>query len=423
MRGVSRPGLEYASIDYSSFSSDSIHQEIRDMVSWGLNTLRLPIRDRFWFDEEPYRRLVDLYIETASSSGMVIVLDLHTQKDHALSSEDAMMLRPDALLFWKDVCTVYGGQEGVFFELFNEPYVSDPRVWWDGDTTYNGYGEILRHLRSPDSPCQQTITILGGLDYGYQWSFMTREIMGEMISLGGIVVSTHPYAYRGAPSYDNNCTSCSQPIPTVVQYPMGTFTGNCTIGYTLPQITKDVYDSGWDASFGFLQERFPVVATEFGLDHYETSLQGGWYMNAILTYFRSHRIGYVAWAWVRDRLDYPSLLSPDNTPTGKALSPNPGPPCGVKENDFYAGPGMVVYHDLERMNGRDTPFLLRRKETLFRPPRPHYTPPETKKMTRILLSCSSGLFLFYFCVWWSRRKRRYPNRPYRNRRRRDSCFF
>jgi len=67
---------------------------------------------------------------------------------------------------------------------------------------------------------------------------------------------------------------------------------------------------------------FPVVATEWGLDRPDTALQGGWYSNSILQYMNSRNMSYIAWAWVQDRLDYPSLLGEGFEPTGRAVIPS-----------------------------------------------------------------------------------------------------
>jgi hypothetical protein len=101
-------------------------------------------------------------------------------------------------------------------------------------------------------------------------------------------------------------------------------------------------DYGWTESFGFLHKQgyFPMVMTEWGLDSYEKALQGGWYPTDLLSYVHSNNIGYAAWAWVQDRIDYPSLID-------HKLRPLTGG-CGMEENKWYPGPGQLVFNDLQK---------------------------------------------------------------------------
>jgi len=344
LRGVSKSFLEYYNPDLNAITGMLVDFDLQWMRTWKINALRLPLRDVEWIQNPVYRDKVFLFIHHALREGMVVLLDLHTQGTHP--GMDPFMIRGDgihdALGFWKNVSQTFASVPAIFFELFNEPHDIPLTTWWQGDAAYYGYREILEEVRKHAT----NLCFLGGLDYAYQWAFLRDEetLQQEIRRFQNIVLTTHPYAYRGTPTLDSIHT---EPIPTTVYYPslMEVTTGDCHQGITLPTVESSQY--GWQESFGYLhtENRFPVVATEFGLDRPDTSVMGGWYMNSLLDYMTEQEMGYVAWAWIQDRLDYPSLLDPDFQPTGRASRPNEGPPCGLMANHFYPGPGRVVYNN------------------------------------------------------------------------------
>jgi hypothetical protein len=70
--------------------------------------------------------------------------------------------------------------------------------------------------------------------------------------------------------------------------------------------------SCWNATVAPVAARVPVLATEVG----EGDCSGG-FLNALLPWADSHRIGYLAWAWnVAGCASFPSLISDySGTPT------------------------------------------------------------------------------------------------------------
>lgn len=331
--GVSRPGLEYRMANLASMIPETMNWDLDTILSWGGNAVRLPLRDLAWLRDPEYRAKVDMWIRAIRDRNMIPILDLHTQQDHA--GQDPFLLRSssgeDALRFWIQVAERYQNDTSIFFELFNEPYDITPSIWWYGNQEYYGYRDTLREIRRrATNPC-----ILGGLDWAYQWAFLkTRsDILTEMHTIPNLILATHPYGYRGRPSDSDNTRSMS--IPTSLATVAG-----CEGQITVPTVSQE--DFGWRESFGHLheEEEFPMMATEFGLDRPETAVQGGWYMMELLDYMDRLNMSYVAWAWVQDRLDYPSLLDPDFQPTGRAA--DDGRACATTLNNFYPGPGQIV---------------------------------------------------------------------------------
>lgn len=345
MRGVSRPGLEYLYADISAMIPETIQSDLERIKGWGFNLVRLPLRDKHWFEDQNYRDMVFFWVQKIREHSMIVLLDLHNQGDNPFL--DPFMIKrtdqKDALQFWKELATLFGQFPDIWFELFNEPHDIDHHIWWEGNEQYYGYKEILTEIRKHTN----NICILGGLDWAYEWAFLpVSGFFDELKSHSNIVLSTHPYGYRGKPQ-QGGLVSQQIPVKTIFPTYQDSFSGDCRQGMTIPLVPKTAY--GWNESFGFLHAdgHFPVIATEFGLDRPDTALQGGWYPTDLVSYFNEINMGYVAWAWVQDRLDYPSLIDKDFQPTGMAFKDNHGPACSSVHNGFYEGPGRLVWKDLQ----------------------------------------------------------------------------
>lgn len=350
LRGVSRPGLEYLYVDLPAMIPETIQSDLQKMKEWGFNCVRLPLRDKHWFENTNYREMVAFWVQRIRDNGMITLLDLHNQADFTTLQPFLRRLGgKDALQFWEEIVEIYGNKTDVWFELFNEPHDVSPDIWWNGNHDFYGYKEILNVIRKKSS----NICILGGLDWAYEWAFLPYQpFYNEIKQQSNLVLSTHPYGYRGKPKPHDFTTS--EQIPVRLEFPSynDSFSGDCGQGITIPLLPYSEF--GWKESFGFLhiQEIFPVVATEFGLDRPETALQGGWFNQELIRYFNDIKMGYVAWAWIQDRLDYPSLINQDFEPTGRASIYQRGPACSSSQNWFYQGPGHLVWKDLRNQTQR-----------------------------------------------------------------------
>jgi len=346
LRGVSRTGLEYSYVDLEAMIPETIDFDIQLMKKWGFNSIRFPLRDIFWLNDTNYKQKIQYWVNQTLSNNMYVILDFHTQQDHP--GLDPFMFRSGGgMAMWADVAQTYKDIPHIFFEVFNEPHGISPVVWWNGDEDYYGYKEVLLAIRK----YANNICLIGGLDYAYQFNFIMRNatLLEQMRSIPNLALSVHPYGYKGIPVNDGDET---MQIPTTIVIDPKNHTGDCHLGVSFPSVPPSQY--GWDESFGFLvkQDIFPVIATEWGLDKPDNCIQGGWYNVQILAYLNSLNIGYMAWAWVQDRLDYPSLLDMDFQPTGKGSRPTIGPACSGPSNNFYQGPGVLVMNDLNNFPKR-----------------------------------------------------------------------
>jgi len=183
---------------------------------WHSNTIRLPVRDDFWFGRGPwqkrewggldYRKEVDSVIEAAAARGAYVVLDLHRfgapTKQHAE--------------FWKDAATRYKNHPAVLFEIFNEPHSMSWKVWRDGGSLSGEENKGAVHATAENKEKQgedavigmqalidaaratgaRNIIIAGGLAWGYDISGVLEGYALDDKGGNGIVYSTHVYPWK-----------------------------------------------------------------------------------------------------------------------------------------------------------------------------------------------------------------------------------
>lgn len=380
LKGVSRTGLEYASVDLDAMIPETIAFDIQLMKQWGFNAIRFPLRDVFWLKDARYKQKIQYWVDQTLQNNMYVILDYHTQQDHPGLDPFMLRLEEGGLSMWADIAKTYKDTPRVFFEIFNEPHGISPIVWWNGDSQYYGYKEVLQAIRT----LAQNICLIGGLDYAYQLNFIQRNdtLFHEIQSVPNLALSVHPYGYKGIPVNEGDETMS---IPTTIVQNPPNYTGDCGLGITVPTVPPTQY--GWDESFGFMvkQDLFPVVATEWGLDRPDNCIQGGWFNVQILDYMNSLNMSYMAWAWVQDRLDYPSLLDGDFQPTGKGTRAVVGPACSGPTNNNYQGPGFLVMNDLKQSSLKRMLFVSNNKSS--------------HTMENHCLRNFLSLFVILFCVF------------------------
>ena len=281
--GVNRSGTEYACAQgWGVFDGPTDDASISAITSWGVNAVRVPLNEDCWlgingvnpaYSGANYQSAIRDYVSRLQAHGLDVILDLHwgapgTQL--ALGQEQA----PDAdhaVAFWSSVAAQYRGVGGIAFDLFNEPHDISWSCWLDGCTTQAGWQATgMQQLVNAVRATGATQPVIAeGLNWGGDLSgWLANEPTDPA---GQLVAGWHIYNFSGC-----NTTSC------------------------------------WDSTVAPVAKRVPVVATEFG----ENDCAGG-FLNTLLPWADSHRIGYAAWAWNTASCGGgPSLISDYNgTPT------------------------------------------------------------------------------------------------------------
>lgn len=265
--------------------------------SWNANLVRFPVHPSAWRErgEEAYLKLLDQGVAWAAELGMYVIIDWHSignLRTELFQHPMYNTTKTETFRFWKTIAARYAGNPvTAFYEVFNEATRYNDTL---GKLTWEQHKELMEEIIAIIYAHDKTvIPLVGGLDWAYDLSFV-RE---DPIAYPGIAYVTHPY----------------------------------------PQKREAPWEGKWEESWGFVADRYPVIATEFGFMSAEGRgahipvIGDETYGEAIINYFNKKGISWTA--WVFDPSWSPQLIENWNfepTPQGrffkaKMMQLNPKP--------------------------------------------------------------------------------------------------
>lgn len=258
LRGVNRSGAEYSCVQgHGIFDGGVHHEDIAAMKSWQINTVRVPLNEDCWLGAggldpassgSSYRDAIAGYVDRLTRAGLVVIVDLHwtgTSTDLARGQQPmARVGRSEE--FWRSVAGVFHDQDGVLFDVFNEPHDINWDCWRNGCGGYAGMQDLVDAIRSTGA--RQPI-VVSGLDWGgdlRRWhEFQPHD------PLDALVAGAHLYDFK-----------------------------RC--------VTPDC----WDAEIAPVAAETPVIITEFGDSDCDGDFSG-----SVMSWADSTQVSYVAWTW------------------------------------------------------------------------------------------------------------------------------
>jgi endoglucanase len=232
----------------------------------GTMIVRIPVHPVAWRERTPekYLQLLDQAVEWCTDLGMYVMIDWHSIGNLGMELfQDPMYntSKPETYQFWRTIASHFSGNNTVaFYELFNEPTIYRGQL---GSLPWSEWKKINENMisliRAFDT---ETIPLVAGMDWAYDLS----PLRDDPVKAEGIGYVTHPYSNKR-----------SQP-----------------------------WEPKWEEDFGFAADRFPVVATEFGL--FSAPGQPGQkdYGNRIIKYLEGRGISWIC--WIYDPEWWPQLL-------------------------------------------------------------------------------------------------------------------
>ncbi len=268
-RQVHFTGVDIDGLQYSN-TANVTTSEVTVARSWGANFVRLPLAENYALAgdcsyDSTYLSKVDAMVNAATSAGMFIMLDLHT---NALTpcAAPRQQLMPDAksVTFWQTVAARYKSNPLVGFDLYNEPHDVSDGVWRTGGTVYSsgvsysapGMQQLYAAVRGTGA---KNLVFASGTSWA-----TTFPRLGGLIATTNLVYAAHAYSCpNGLPGPGVSCTTG----------PDGT-----------------IYDpSGMLSNFAAVGTIAPVMVTEFGFPN----KNDGRYITNVISYATSH--GWVGW--------------------------------------------------------------------------------------------------------------------------------
>jgi len=291
--GVNRSGQEFKCIQtgtpgalgWGIFDGPTDLASAQAIASWKANTVRLPLNEDCWLGINGvnsqwgginYQNAIKDYVAKLHQAGLYVILDLHWNAPGSIPALSQQPL-PDADHaddFWKSVATTFSTDQGVIFDLYNEPfiyqsYLKDPAQdsWncWLNGCTINQYltgGSSYTQPYEWNSVGMQTLVntiratgaknviMIGGLDWANDLSgWLSHEPTDAQ---NAIIVSWHSYPGQGC-----STTSC------------------------------------WDQIIAPLADKIPIITGETGDSVCNTAS----YLSTFLPWANSHNLSYLGWTW------------------------------------------------------------------------------------------------------------------------------
>ncbi len=233
---------------------------------WNANVVRLPVHPSAWRErgEEAYLRLMDDGVRWAEDVGMYVMIDWHSignLRTELFQHPMYNTTKTETLRFWKAIAARYANRPVVaFYELFNEPTHFNGTL---GRATWAEHKALMEEIiYIIQAHGAQGIPLVAG----FNWAYDLTEAGADPIDAAGIAYVTHPYPMKREPPWEDK----------------------------------------WQADWGFLAERYPVIATEFGF--MSGDLPGAHipviadevYGNAIIDFFEARGISWTAWVFDPD---------------------------------------------------------------------------------------------------------------------------
>ena len=231
--------------------------------TWNANVVRFPVHPSAWRErgKEAYLGLLDRGVEWATELGMYVIIDWHSignLKTELFYRDSYNTTQTETLRFWRTIAERYAGNTTVaFYEIFNEPTRWNGRL---GRMTWDEYAElveeIIHMIRAHDSTA---IALVAGFDWGYDLSF----VRDRPIEAPNVAYVTHPYPQKRMPPWEEK----------------------------------------WEDDFGFVAERYPIFATEFGFmsadgrGAHVPVIGDETYGEAIISFFEERGISWTAWVF------------------------------------------------------------------------------------------------------------------------------
>lgn len=230
---------------------------------WNANVVRLPVHPSRWRErgEEGYLKLLDEAIRWSGELGMYVIIDWHSIGNLRTELFQAPMYnttRTETFRFWRTIAARYARNPVVaFYELFNEPTSYNGTL---GRLTWDEHRELMEDLIDVIYAHDRTvIPLVGGLDWAYDLS----GVRDSPVARPGVAYVSHPY----------------------------------------PQKRSQPWEPKWEENFGFVAQRYPIVATELGFmsadgpGAHVPVIGDETYGEAIINFFEQRGISWTAWVF------------------------------------------------------------------------------------------------------------------------------
>lgn len=233
-----------------------------EIAAWGANIVRLPIHPAAWREQTPekYLALLDQGIVWAKKYNLYVIMDWHSignLQDKLFQNPSYETSVEETTEFWRIIAARYKNEPAVaFYEVFNEPTVTGKMQ----GMTWPQWKVIMTALIAEIRTIDPNKIILVA---GFNWAYDLTQIRDEAFDLPNIAYVSHPY----------------------------------------PMKREAPWEDKWEADWGFVADKHPVVLTEIGFclagekGEHVPVISTEAYGPAITAYCEKKGISWMAWVF------------------------------------------------------------------------------------------------------------------------------
>ncbi len=212
--GVDQAGAESSCVAGDGFGTPPPSDTVRIIAalkSWKIDAVRLPLNEDCWlginlpypeYGGAAYRSAIVAYVDNLNAAGMAVILDLHwgAPGTELATGGEVMADESHSPAFWSSVAATFKGNQGVVFDLFNEPRHLSFACLVHGGCTVNGtkvagYDQLISDVRDTGAT---NVVMVAGIDFAANPSGFKTTMPHD--PLGQLAISVHVYNFNAAKS-------------------------------------------------------------------------------------------------------------------------------------------------------------------------------------------------------------------------------
>lgn len=279
LRGVNRSGTEYSCTGGGSvFDGAWGIPSVRAISTWNANAVRIPLNESCWLgingapaaaSGATYKSDIKLFVSELHQFHIVPIVELHWvgPGTSLANTQQPMPDADNAVNFWTDVATTFAGDDGVVFELYNEPF---PDSNHDTDAAWQCWRD----------GCVAPMAIAGMAPSGTYMAVGFQALVNAVRATGA-----KNLILLGGVEYSNALTQWLAYQPT-------DSASNLAAAWHIYSNNACNNQTCWDAAPATLAAQLPIVATEIG----ESDCAGG-FIGPLMQWLDMHSSNYLAWSW------------------------------------------------------------------------------------------------------------------------------
>jgi len=282
LRGVDHAGSEYACAQgWGIFDGPTDIASVQAMASWHADVVRVPLNEDCWLGingypkygtASGYQQAIQGYVANLESQGFYVILDLHWNNGgtNQSSGQGYMVDADHGVAFWQSVAGLFGNDNKVIFDLYNEPTNFNSTTGNTWDCWLNG-GSVCTNATYAIAGMQTVVTAIRNTG------------ATNVLELNGL-------------AYGNDVTQWATHVPTD---PLHNLLAGVHL-YTDNQAGQNYPQSGFHDSSGLNQDvnsnsllaNYPVIISELGESNCNRNL-----LDALYPTIEADGISWVNWSW------------------------------------------------------------------------------------------------------------------------------